>query len=99
MDGISPMDWREATEIMVERTKHERLRELVADDWPDHQAWRRRIVELAGGEPAKEYPPITTQVGNAIEAAGSAPAAGSGTLEHARRVRRRLSAVPRRSVM
>jgi hypothetical protein len=42
------MDWRAALEIMVTRTGHARYRTLCADDHPDHCAWRRLMLRLAG---------------------------------------------------
>jgi hypothetical protein len=56
-------DWREHLEIVIDRSRnggrfgHERYRELTADTHPDHEAWRRRITEMATGivqpEPAQ----------------------------------------------
>ena len=59
------MDWTEALEIVVGRTGHDRYRELTADDHPDRDAWRRRLIALAGGpEPTAEYPPLLRQAAN-----------------------------------
>lgn len=44
------MDWPEALEIVVARTGHERYRALCADDHPDHDIHRRRMIERATGE-------------------------------------------------
>ena len=51
------MQWTEALEIIVDRTGHIRYRELTADDAPDHELWRERVLELAG-QPAPPRPPI-----------------------------------------
>lgn len=45
------MDWSEALEIVIARTRHERFRVLCAGDHADHEVWRRKVIELAGGEP------------------------------------------------
>jgi hypothetical protein len=68
--SVSNMNWQEALEIVLERTKHERYRVLCADDHPDHDAWREQMVAKATGEapPEKNYPPIVTQVKNLFRA-------------------------------
>jgi hypothetical protein len=54
------MDWTEALEIVIERSKkggqygHERYRVLTADDHPDHGLWRRKVLELVGQKPPPE---------------------------------------------
>jgi hypothetical protein len=44
------MNWPEALEIVAARPAHERFRELCADDWPDHAAYRVLVVQLALGK-------------------------------------------------
>lgn len=49
------MTWEESLEIMVSRTKHERLRWLCGDENPDansREGYRNLMVRLATGEPA-----------------------------------------------
>jgi hypothetical protein len=41
------MTWQESLEIMVSRTGHERYRELCAEEWPDHAAWRDLVIRQA----------------------------------------------------
>lgn len=55
------IDWPEALEIMVARTKHERLRELCHESYPDHLAYRRLIVEQAGGDPLPRPVPVVRE--------------------------------------
>jgi Family of unknown function (DUF6171) len=71
------MDWTEALEIVIDRTKHERYRTLTADDHPDHVIHRRRVLEMAGGDPgpALHYPPVATMAGNLLGAIGRTVAA------------------------
>jgi hypothetical protein len=57
------VSWIEALEIVVAKTKNERYRELCADDHPEREIHRARIV-------AKAYPSLLTQAGNAAGAAG-----------------------------
>jgi hypothetical protein len=86
------MTWTEALEIVVARTRHERYRELCADDRPDHEVWRAKVVELAG-TPA-EYPPLLAQARNAAGALGrvaSALAHGRQVVASAEEQGRRLS--------
>lgn len=66
------MDWTEALEIVVNRPPgHERYRVLTADDHPDKEVWRHRMIEQATGVPA-EFPSLATQAVNAMGAAGRA---------------------------
>lgn len=67
------MEWREALKIVVDRTGHIRYRELAAEDHPDHDLWRGRLIEMASGLPgAPQYPPLATRVRSALGAAGRA---------------------------
>jgi hypothetical protein len=66
------MDWREALEIVVGRTGHIRYRELAAQEHPDHDLWRDRLVEMATGQAAPQYPPLAAQARSALGAAGRA---------------------------
>jgi hypothetical protein len=68
------MTWQEALEIMVSRTKHERFRELCADGHPEHEAARRALVELAGGDPGA-VPSLAKQAANFAGAMGRAAVA------------------------
>jgi hypothetical protein len=81
------MNWSEALELVVAKTKHSRYRALVASDHPDHEYWRRRIVELATG--VIDYPPLATQVTNALKAGLAFVASGfklTDQAEHDRRL-------------
>ena len=49
------MHWTDALEIIVARTRHERYRVLCADDHPDREAWRIRILAMAA-EPEPAIP-------------------------------------------
>ncbi len=49
------MDWTEALDLFVARTRHERMRFLCSDGNPDHMEYRALVVRLAMGEP--ESPP------------------------------------------
>lgn len=66
------MDWRQALDIVVARTKHEPYRALCADDHPEHPSWRARMVEKAVGEPPvpANYPGLGRQALNLASAAG-----------------------------
>jgi hypothetical protein len=44
------MDWQEALEVVLARTKHRRYVELCAAEHPDHEYHRRRMIEKATGE-------------------------------------------------
>lgn len=48
------MNWNEALEALVKQTKHERFRELCADDHWEHEAWRSKVVEMVTGESPHE---------------------------------------------
>lgn len=53
------MNWREALEIVVSRSGHERYRELCAEAHPEHAAHRERVVAKAAalaGRPAPRPP-------------------------------------------
>lgn len=65
------MNWQQALEIVVTRTKHEPYRALCADDHPDRDHWRARMVERATGKPV-EYPSLARQAGNLAGAIGRA---------------------------
>lgn len=62
----------EALDIVVGRTQCERYRWLCRDDNPDtvqRDKYRALVLRLAG-EPTTPYPPVATQIGNALQAAG-----------------------------
>lgn len=66
-------DWKAAMELVVAHTRHEPYRAKCADDHPDRDVWRRKMLEKAAalaGKPVPEYPPILRQVANATAAAG-----------------------------
>jgi hypothetical protein len=44
------LDWTEALERRIERTKHERYRQLCDAGHPEHLAWRRKLVAEESGE-------------------------------------------------
>ncbi len=73
------MDWPEALETVIARTKHERYRDMCADGQPHAEVWRRRMLRMAGQpapEPAREpapqpsYPSMMTQAFSAVRAVG-----------------------------
>lgn len=64
------MDWIEAVEIEIARSKHERWRALTAESHPDHAIHRARVVAIATGNTPATYPSLTRQAGNALAAAG-----------------------------
>ena len=71
------MDWPEALDLVIGRTRHEAYRGKCADSHPDHLAWRRRMIEQATGQattPA-EYPSLWRMAGNLAGAAGRVVAA------------------------
>jgi Family of unknown function (DUF6171) len=68
------MMWQEAAAQVSKQRNSPRLLELCADENPDHDEWRARVIEMAGG-PAIErtprptsYPPMAEQIGNALKA-------------------------------
>ena len=69
------MDWREALETVVGRTKHERFRALCAEDHPDHAAHRARVVAMATGTAPVAYPSVGRQAANLMGAIGRAAGA------------------------
>lgn len=70
------MDWREAIEIVIARTKHEPFRALCDESHPAHEGWRLRVQEMATQPwppvadsttipaPEPELPPFREQVAN-----------------------------------
>lgn len=69
------MEWSEALDTVVARTGHERYRVLCADDHPDHERHRRRMIERATGEaptptPATPFPSPLRQAVNLAGAVG-----------------------------
>ena len=73
------MDWEQALEIVVARTKHERYRTLCADDHPDREIHRARVTAKASGpapSPAA-YPSLFRQAANLAGAAGRVVAAAA----------------------
>ena len=62
------MTWQQALETVVERTRHERYRELCAESHPAHVDWCAKVVQMA--QPATEYPSLWTQATNAAGALG-----------------------------
>lgn len=66
------MNWEEALEIAVERRQNPRLRFLCSEEYAQHLAWRRRVIEIATGKTAPAYPPMMEQAGNVLGAAGRA---------------------------
>jgi hypothetical protein len=81
------MTWTEALDILVARTRHERYRQLCAEDHPDHEVWRARVVSEATGQPI-EYPSVATQVGNALGAAARFVASGGAVVSEEEQARR-----------
>lgn len=71
------MEWPEALDIVVARTKHEHYRQACADGNPHADIWRRRILRMAGEvvaepapQPSPSYPPLMQQASNAVHAVG-----------------------------
>jgi hypothetical protein len=84
------LEWPEALEIVVARTRHGRYRALCADDHPDREHWRAEILRQAGAPPAAAaYPPAAAMVTSAIAAAGRFVASGLATVDRAEFERRR----------
>lgn len=84
------MTWREALEINVSRTGHEKYRAFCDEDHPQRDVWRREMLRLAGDE----LPPIRQQLANAAIALGRAAsslAAGNGLTVSQTELDRRLS--------
>lgn len=71
------MDWEEALEIVMDRTRHEPFRSGCAEDHPDRETWRARMIEMATNSPPApaSYPPVYAMAGTALAAAGRAAAA------------------------
>ena len=67
------MTWRQALEIEVERTGFAGFRERCAESHPDHQAWRRAMLERVASR--AEYPSLARQARSALAAAGRVVAA------------------------
>jgi hypothetical protein len=51
------MTWQEALEALAGDHHIERFRDLCADTWPDHLAYRALVIRLATGEPPAETAP------------------------------------------
>jgi hypothetical protein len=45
------MEWQEALEIVIAKTKHEAYRKACADENPQAEIWRHRMLVKAGQEP------------------------------------------------
>lgn len=71
------MDWEEALNLVVQTTGHARYRDLCAEEHPDRDAWRARMIARATGEAVAptSYPSVATMAGNVLAAAGRAVAA------------------------
>ena len=66
------MSWETALKSVVANTGHERYRVLCSDAWPDHEAYRALMIQMAGGESKPlEYPSLSQQAKNAVRAVGS----------------------------
>lgn len=71
------MDYREALEIVIARTGHERYRALVAEDNPDlfqRDAYREAVIRQAGGQPdppppRPAGPPLSARIAGLVRAA------------------------------
>ena len=74
------MNWQEAIETVIAKTKHERLRELCDDAHPDHALHRRRVIAKATGKPAEpaEQDACGQTVFHGIEADGMVRTRTSG---------------------
>jgi hypothetical protein len=66
------VDWTEALDLVVARTGHVRYRELCADEHPEHEIHRRRVIEKATGMPPtpEGYPSLFAQTRNLAGAVG-----------------------------
>lgn len=83
------MNWTEALEIVVGRTGHEAYRAACADDHPQHEVWRARMVAKATGiksDPA--YPSLGTMAVNAARAAAGFVASGFAIASEEEQARR-----------
>lgn len=69
------MDWTEALELVIARTKHEPYRALCDESHPNHLAWRAKIVAKAEAMADPQYPSLIVQAGNVARAAGRVVAA------------------------
>jgi len=58
------MHWREALDLAVARTGHERYRALCDDAHPDHEAWRLTVLALAGEPVPAGFPPAAAMATN-----------------------------------
>jgi hypothetical protein len=71
-----------------------RLRELCAEDHPNRRqrdAFRRRVIEQAGGRPSGKvgaYPRLANQIGSALSAAVDFASSGGKTVDSDERARR-----------
>ena len=82
------MDWQQSLEILVERTRHQRFRELCAESHPDHDAWRARVVELVAGNPPAAYPSSARLAANLATDLWAWAVSGFMTTTEEERVRR-----------
>jgi hypothetical protein len=48
------MTWAEALDALATHHHIERYRDLCAETWPDHAAYRALMIRLATGEPPPE---------------------------------------------
>jgi hypothetical protein len=71
-DGML-IEWEDALEMNVARTGTVAYRTKCAESHPNHEHWRKEMIRMATD--TKTYPPITAQIGNALNAAGRAIAA------------------------
>jgi hypothetical protein len=88
---MSDDDFDAALETVVARTKVERYRFLCSEEYPDHRAWRRWVVEQATGEAPtpQAYPSLFTQAKNLAGSAGRFVASGFAMVDQAEFDRRR----------
>jgi hypothetical protein len=68
------LSWQESLEHNIVLTGTESYRAKCNESHPKHEAWRAEMIRMAT-EPPIQYPPISTQIKNAIGATGRAIAA------------------------
>lgn len=86
------MDWTEALEVVIERTKHERYRDLCAETHPSHERFRAEMIRQATGQspaaPAPRYPSLVQQAWNVSKAATGFVTSGFQIADQAEQERR-----------
>jgi hypothetical protein len=86
------LTWEVAVEIAVERRNNPRLRYLCSEQYAHHLVWRRRVIEIATGDPqavpVQSYPRIHQQAVSLWRSLRAFIASGGKLASRAERVRR-----------